>query len=113
MAEASNLPLKKTPLHALHVELGGRMVEFGGYDMPVQYPEGIMAEHNWTRTHAGLFDVSHMGAVFPCPAEAGRGGCAREDFRRVRAAGVRRCARAEAGRSEAYPVAERRGRHPR
>jgi aminomethyltransferase len=64
MAEASNLPLKKTPLHALHVKLGGRMVEFGGYDMPVQYPEGIMAEHNWTRAHAGLFDVSHMGPCF-------------------------------------------------
>ncbi|MDP3739966.1 MAG: glycine cleavage system aminomethyltransferase GcvT [Hyphomonadaceae bacterium] len=68
MAEAPNtneaMPLKKTPLHALHVRLGGRMVEFGGYDMPVQYPEGIMAEHNWTRTHAGLFDVSHMGPCF-------------------------------------------------
>jgi len=64
MAEASNTPLKKTPLHALHVKLGGRMVEFGGYDMPVQYTEGIMAEHNWTRTHAGLFDVSHMGPCF-------------------------------------------------
>jgi aminomethyltransferase len=64
MAEASNAPLKKTPLHALHVRLGGRMVEFGGYDMPVQYPDGIMAEHNWTRTHAGLFDVSHMGPSF-------------------------------------------------
>lgn len=64
MSEASNAPLKKTPLHALHVKLGGRMVEFGGYDMPVQYTEGIMAEHNWTRTHAGLFDVSHMGPCF-------------------------------------------------
>ncbi len=64
MAEASNLPLKKTPLHALHVRLGARMVDFAGYDMPVQYPEGIMAEHNWTRTHAGLFDVSHMGPCF-------------------------------------------------
>ena len=61
MTEPSNTALKKTPLHALHVKLGGRMVEFGGYDMPIQYPEGIMAEHNWTRTHAGLFDVSHMG----------------------------------------------------
>jgi aminomethyltransferase len=54
----------KTPLHALHVKLGGRMVEFGGYDMPIQYPEGIMAEHNWTRAHAGLFDVPH-GAELP------------------------------------------------
>ncbi len=48
----------------MHVRLGGRMVEFGGYDMPVQYSEGIMAEHNWTRSHAGLFDVSHMGPSF-------------------------------------------------
>jgi aminomethyltransferase len=57
-------PLKTTPLHALHVRLGARMVDFAGYDMPVQYPEGIMAEHNWTRSHAGLFDVSHMGPSF-------------------------------------------------
>jgi aminomethyltransferase len=64
VAESPNTDLKKTPLHAMHVLLGGRMVEFGGYDMPVQYPEGIMAEHNWTRTHAGLFDVSHMGPSF-------------------------------------------------
>lgn len=64
MSEASHSPLKKTPLHALHVELGGRMVEFGGYDMPIQFPEGIIAEHSWTRTHAGLFDVSHMGPGF-------------------------------------------------
>ena len=53
--------LKQTPLHALHVELGARMVPFAGYDMPVQYPSGIVAEHNHTRTKAGLFDVSHMG----------------------------------------------------
>lgn len=52
--------LLKTPLHALHVELGGRMVPFAGYDMPVQF-EGIVAEHTHTRTAAGLFDVSHMG----------------------------------------------------
>lgn len=73
MAEASNLPLKTTPLHALHVRLGGRMVEFGGYDMPVQYPEGIMAEHNWTRQHAGLFDVSHMGPSFLALPQLGGG----------------------------------------
>lgn len=64
MAEAAQTPLKTTPLHALHLELGARMVEFGGYDMPIQYPEGIMAEHNWTRTKCGLFDVSHMGPSF-------------------------------------------------
>lgn len=53
--------LLKTPLHALHVELGGKMVPFAGYDMPVQYPLGIMGEHKQTREKAGLFDVSHMG----------------------------------------------------
>ncbi|MCL8380808.1 glycine cleavage system aminomethyltransferase GcvT [Xanthobacter aminoxidans] len=54
-------PLLETPLAAAHGALGARMVPFAGYLMPVQYPEGILAEHNWTRTHAGLFDVSHMG----------------------------------------------------
>ena len=54
-------PLKTTPLHALHVELGAKMVPFGGYDMPVQYPAGILKEHLQTRDSAGLFDVSHMG----------------------------------------------------
>lgn len=60
-APASSASLKKTPLHALHVELGARMVPFAGYDMPVQYPAGILAEHRHTRAAAGLFDVSHMG----------------------------------------------------
>jgi aminomethyltransferase len=55
--------LLKTPLHALHVEIGGKMVGFAGYDMPVQFPAGIMAEHAHTREKAGLFDVSHMGQV--------------------------------------------------
>ncbi len=55
--------LQKTPLHALHLELGGKMVGFAGYDMPVQYPAGIMTEHTHTREKAGLFDVSHMGQV--------------------------------------------------
>jgi aminomethyltransferase len=55
--------LLKTPLHALHLELGAKMVEFGGYDMPVQYPLGVMGEHKHTRAAAGLFDVSHMGQV--------------------------------------------------
>ena len=52
---------KATALHASHLALGARMVRFGGYDMPVQYPDGILKEHAWTREHAGLFDVSHMG----------------------------------------------------
>ena len=53
--------LARTPLHALHVARGAKMVPFAGYEMPVQYPPGIMAEHLHTRTKAGLFDVSHMG----------------------------------------------------
>lgn len=53
--------LKLTPLHELHQELGGKMVPFAGYSMPVQYPTGILTEHLHTRAHAGLFDVSHMG----------------------------------------------------
>jgi len=52
---------RRTPLYDLHVSLGARMVPFAGYDMPVQYPAGIIAEHNATRGAAGLFDVSHMG----------------------------------------------------
>jgi aminomethyltransferase len=53
--------LLETPLAAVHRALGARMVPFAGYSMPVQYPAGIIAEHKWTREHAGLFDVSHMG----------------------------------------------------
>jgi aminomethyltransferase len=56
-------PLLHTPLHALHLELGARMVPFAGYSMPVQYPAGLMAEHRHTRSAAGLFDVSHMGQL--------------------------------------------------
>ena len=57
------LELKRTPLNSAHRRLGGRMVEFGGWDMPVQYAAGTMTEHLRTRTHAGLFDVSHMGEI--------------------------------------------------
>ena len=53
--------LKTTPLTESHIALGARMVPFAGYSMPVQYPMGVMQEHLWTREHAGLFDVSHMG----------------------------------------------------
>ncbi len=53
--------LLETPLARVHREAGARMVPFAGYAMPVQYPAGILAEHGWTREHAGLFDVSHMG----------------------------------------------------
>jgi aminomethyltransferase len=56
-------PLKHTPLHALHVASGGKMVPFAGYDMPVQYSAGVLREHLHTRENAGLFDVSHMGQI--------------------------------------------------
>src|SRR4051812_21061824 len=55
--------LRRTPLHALHAELGARFTPFAGYDMPVQYMDGLRAEHLHTREQAGLFDVSHMGQV--------------------------------------------------
>ena len=62
MAER-DAPLRRTPLYALHVRLGARMVPFAGYEMPVQYPGGIIAEHLHTRAAASLFDVSHMGQI--------------------------------------------------
>ncbi|MDH1703027.1 glycine cleavage system aminomethyltransferase GcvT [Comamonas terrigena] len=60
---ADSTDLLTTPLYALHLELGARMVPFAGYAMPVQYPSGLMAEHRHTRDAAGLFDVSHMGQL--------------------------------------------------
>lgn len=60
---SDSVTLARTPLYDLHVELGARMVAFAGYHMPVQYPDGIIAEHQHTRIAAGLFDVSHMGQV--------------------------------------------------
>jgi len=64
VADGSPETLLKTALHALHVELGAKMVPFAGYDMPVQYPMGVLGEHTHTRTKAGLFDVSHMGQAY-------------------------------------------------
>ena len=64
MSDASTEPLKTVLLDEKHRALGGRMVPFSGYSLPVQYPTGIIAEHKWTREHAGLFDVSHMGPSF-------------------------------------------------
>ena len=61
MAQSDTAALARTPLHDVHVRLGGRMVPFAGYEMPVQYPGGVMAEHKAVRTACGLFDVSHMG----------------------------------------------------
>ncbi|MEL6365660.1 MAG: glycine cleavage system aminomethyltransferase GcvT [Pseudomonadota bacterium] len=65
--------LKRTPLHALHLEFGAKMVPFAGYDMPVQYPAGVLKEHLHTREKAGLFDVSHMGQVWLKTKEADLG----------------------------------------
>ena len=62
--------LLKTPLHSLHVELGAKMVPFAGYDMPVSYPAGILAEHRQCRESAVLFDVSHMGQLRLVGADA-------------------------------------------
>ena len=56
-ADTSAAPLLHTPLHALHLELGARMVPFAGYSMPVQYPAGLIAEHKHTRNAAGMFDI--------------------------------------------------------
>ena len=55
--------LKRTPLYDAHVAAGATMVDFGGWEMPIQYPAGIVAEHLYTRKHCGIFDVSHMGRL--------------------------------------------------
>ena len=67
---ATDPELQRTPLHALHLELGARMVPFARYHMPVQYPAGLMAEHQHTRQGASLFDVSHMGQIRLLGAQA-------------------------------------------
>src|SRR3954469_13062314 len=67
MLSRDESPLKRTPLHTLHVARGGKMVPFAGYDMPVQYPAGVLKEHLATRSLCGLFDVSHMGQVLIRP----------------------------------------------
>ncbi|MEM8920238.1 MAG: glycine cleavage system protein T, partial [Pseudomonadota bacterium] len=61
--------LKRTPLHALHEALGAKFAPFAGYEMPIQYPGGILAEHHHVREKAGLFDVSHMGQGFLTPVD--------------------------------------------
>ena len=63
MSQDNDATLNRTPLHDLHVALGARMVPFAGYEMPIQYANGILAEHRWTRNEAALFDVSHMGQI--------------------------------------------------
>lgn len=56
--------MKTTPLHPQHLALQAKMAEFAGYDMPIQYPLGVLGEHNWTREKCGVFDVSHMGQIW-------------------------------------------------
>ncbi|WP_423970165.1 glycine cleavage system aminomethyltransferase GcvT [Aurantiacibacter gilvus] len=68
--EFENLPAEQLPLDSWHRDHGARMVEFAGYEMPIQY-EGIVAEHEWTRTRASLFDVSHMGQLMFAAADPG------------------------------------------
>src|ERR1700732_4329105 len=67
MTQATEPPPHRTPLYDMHVRLGARMVPFAGYEMPVQYPAGIIKEHLHTRASAGLFDVSHMGQLMIRP----------------------------------------------
>lgn len=62
-AAPQTAPLKRTPLHGVHVAAGARMVPFGGWEMPVQYPTGVLAEHHAVRQRAGLFDIGHMGQL--------------------------------------------------
>ena len=64
-----NVSLKRTPLYDLHKELGAKIVPFAGYEMPVQYPLGVLKEHLHVREKAGLFDVSHMGQAFLIPSD--------------------------------------------
>src|SRR5258705_3392633 len=70
--EASTPTIRKTALNAVHRQMGAKMVEFNGWDMPVEYPRagGIMAEHNAVRTGVGIFDVSHMGDIRLAGADA-------------------------------------------
>jgi len=64
MADTNTETLRRTALYPLHVEYGAKLVPFAGYEMPVQFPDGVKEEHLWTRSEAGLFDVSHMGPGF-------------------------------------------------
>ena len=64
MGKRVNMETKKTSLYKLHQDSNAKFVEFAGYQMPIQYPDGIVEEHKFTRTHSGIFDVSHMGQLF-------------------------------------------------
>ena len=91
------LPLQRTPLYDLHVALGAKMVPFAGYEMPVQYPLGVLKEHLRTREKAGLFDVSHMGQAVPRRARP------RDDGRGARGAGAGRHPQPRSPASSATP----------
>ena len=82
MTSPTTTQLRKTALNAVHRRLKAKMVNFGGWDMPVEY-SGIVAEHMATRTAAGLFDVSHMGEIEVRGAARARSGAARHLQRRV------------------------------
>ena len=99
MTDLEEPELLRLGLHDLHVELGGKMVPFAGYEMPVQYPAGVMKEHLHTRAAAGLFDVSHMGQVILRP-KGGDGGAGAG----VRGADAGRCAGAGRGAAALWPV---------
>ena len=58
------MEVKKTSLNSLHQKYGAKLVEFAGYEMPIQYKDGIVQEHKFTRSNSGIFDVSHMGQLF-------------------------------------------------
>ena len=58
------MEIKKTSLHKLHLQHNAKFVEFAGYEMPIQYKEGVVEEHKFTRIHCGIFDVSHMGQLY-------------------------------------------------
>ena len=63
------MEIKKTSLNKLHQDNKAKFVEFAGYEMPIQYSKGIVEEHKFTRSNAGIFDVSHMGQLFISPKE--------------------------------------------
>ena len=100
--------LKRTPLYDLHVSLGAKLVPFAGYEMPVQYGLGVMKEHLWTREHAGLFDVSHMGQVRITP----KSGDISDAAGAFETLGARQHPRAERGSSALCDVYQRSGRYP-
>ena len=103
------VPLRRTPLYALHVRLGARMVPFAGYEMPLQYPGGIIAEHLHTRAAASLFDVSHMGQIAVRPRSGPHRGCCAG----ARDARSRRHPRARARTPALHAAHQRRGRRAR